>query len=239
MAKFVVPAEQQHAYKMAVQRANRRIKANLKYIEKNNITNNNTKRALVRGYWDSDTWAGDTMPLSRSNQGRYVFIDGVKTFKEFESKRDFDQYLNYLNHWGKEGRQFDANPKQIISDYKSTIIKALNEVKDHYNITLPGGQLPKEVLDALNDMTIEEITNFYGNGDPGEDMEISQFSSDDYINVETADDFISVVISRISMVKKFNTSDFADKYGKYIDGDIISYYRNEHRAQEKRAKRYR
>ena len=52
-------------------------------------------------------------------------------------------------------------------------------------------------------MNLQQITNFFGNGDPSEDIEISQFNSDDFMYVETAEDFTDVVRSRIASAKKF------------------------------------
>lgn len=207
MAKnFVVPKEQQHAYKMLVQRANRRVKSNLKYINQNKIKNEHTLRSLVGGFNEGDKWASRTMPFSRSNKGRYVWNADTEQqeFREFKTETEFNQYLKYLEKWGKEGREFDTHPKQIHANYKSAIIKALNEVKDHYNITLPNGQIPKEVIKEIDSMSLEQITNFFANGDPSEDMEISQFSSDDFLDVEDADDFKDVILSRINQIKKFH-----------------------------------
>lgn len=204
--KYIVPKSEQHAYKMLVQRANRRVKSNLKYINQNKIQSEHTKRSLAGGFTEGDKWASRTMPFSRSNKGRYLW-DADKEemyFKEFESEREFRQYLGQLEKWGKEGRTFDAHPKQIKENYKSAIIKALNEVKDHYNITLPNGQIPKEIIKEIDSMSLEQITNFFANGDPSEDMEISQFSSDDFLDVENAEDFKDVIISRISQIKKFH-----------------------------------
>lgn len=209
MANFVVPKEQQHAYKMLVQRANRRVKANLKYITKENITSDHTQRALAGSFVTKGHWATDTMPFSRSIKGRYIInADTGKTeFREFKTQTEFNQYLNYLSKWGQQtekGERFSAHPEEIKDNYKSAIIKALNEVKDHYSITTPGGQIPKEIIDEINSMTLEQITNFFGNGDPSEDVEISQFNSDDFIYVESAEDFKDVVISRINQIKRFH-----------------------------------
>lgn len=205
MGKFVVPKEQQHAYKMLVQRANRRVKANLKYIKTNNITSMDTQRSLVSSFTDHTQWAGKTMPFSRSIKGRWLTNadTGAMEFKDFANEREFKQYLKHLEKWGKEGKRFDASPRKIKEDYKTSIIKALNNIKDQYNITLPGGKLPKEIITAINSMTLQEITNFYANGDPGEDMEIAQFDSDDFVLVETAEDFIDVVVTRVNNIKKY------------------------------------
>ena len=206
---FVVPEELRHEYKMLVQRANRRVKSNIKYIEKNTITSDHTIRSLVGSFDDVLNWSSKTMPFSRSVKGRYIVNadTGYNEFREFKNRTEFEQYLNYLKKWGGnggKGERFDAHPKKIKEDYKQAIIKALNQVKDHYSISLPNGQIPKEILEDIDSMSLQEITNFFGNGDPAEDMEISQFSSDDFIDVESAQDFIDVIKSRIAMVKKFS-----------------------------------
>lgn len=205
---YTVPKELQHAYKMAVQRANRRVKSNLKYIEQNQITSHHTRRALVGSFGYDNSWAGKTTPFSRSIKGRFILNadTGEQEFREFKNKTEFDQYMSYLNKWGEEtkkGELFATHPKKIIEGYRQSIIKSLNQIKDHYNISLPNGQIPKEILKEIDSMTLEQITNFFGNGDPSEDMEISQFSSDDFLDVENADDFKDVVLSRIASIKRF------------------------------------
>lgn len=203
---FVVPKEQQHAYKMLIQRANRRVKANLNYITKHQIQNEHTQRSLVGSFNEHEKWASGRMPFSRSTKGRYLW-DADKeelVFREFKNEGEFKSYLKYLEKWGKEGRTFDASPKQVKENYKSAIIKALNEVKDHYNITMPGGQIPKEVIEELDSLTLEQITNFFANGDPSEDVEISQFSSDEFLEVTNAEEFTDVITSRIGALKKYH-----------------------------------
>ena len=133
---YTVPKEMQHVYKMAVQRANRRVKSNLNYINKNGIDSEHTKRALVGGFDDSINWASRTMPFSRSNKGRYITNadTGELEFREFKNKTEFDQYMRYLNKWGQEtkkGELFTAHPDQIKEDYTSSKIKSLNQIKEH------------------------------------------------------------------------------------------------------------
>ena len=208
--RYVVPKELQHEYKMLIQRANRRVKANLKYIQKENITNEHTQRALVGSFNDPVKWATGRMPFSRSNKGRYVWDadTGTQKFMEFTSERDFKQYLKHLEKWGeqtKRGERFDAHPEKIKAGYKSAIVKALNQVKDQYSISLPGGKLPDEVIKEIDSMNLEQITNFFANGDPGEDLEISQFNSDDFLLVQDAEGFTDVITSRIAAIKKFTS----------------------------------
>ena len=83
---FVVPAELRELYKATVQRANRRVKSNLKYIAKNTITADHTKRALVGSFDDPFKWAGGRMPFSRSVKGRYLWNADTEQmeFREFK-----------------------------------------------------------------------------------------------------------------------------------------------------------
>lgn len=206
---YIVPKELQHEYKMTVQRANRRIKSNLKYLAKNNITNEHTRRSLVASYDDPLKWASGRMAVSRSIKGRYIWNADREEmeFREFRTETEFKQYMNYLNKWGRQtekGELYDTHPKQIKANYKSAIIRALNEVKDHYNISLPNGQIPKKVLDMLDSLSLEQITNFFANGDPSEDVEVSQFSSDDFLDVTNAEEFTSVIETRINAIKQFH-----------------------------------
>lgn len=199
MAKnnFIVPKEQQHAYKMLVQRANRRVKANLKYIEKNKIDNFNTRRSLVGSFDDPVKWASGRMPYSRSTKGRYLWNADTEEmeFKEFTSEHDFKAYIRQLEKFGKEGDVFDHHPTKIISDYKEKIIKSLNAIIDQYSITLKNGQIPKEVLDALDTMTLKEATNFYSFYDIEEEVEKDNFDSDQYASVTNDQEFVDVTLS--------------------------------------------
>lgn len=207
MAKnnYIVPKSQQHFYKMAVQRANRRIKSNLKYITKNNIQDENALRSLVSGFYDQEKWATKSMPFSRSIKGRYIWdIDSEKQeFVEFKSEREFKQYMNFLNKWGKEGTGYETNPKRVKKSYEQAIIKALNQVKDHYNITLPGGKLPNEVVKMIKGLNIEELANFFGDRQVEEFVEVSHFSSDEFLDVTSPEDFIDVIKSRINQVQYY------------------------------------
>lgn len=172
------------------------------------ILDEHSQRTLVGGFMDHENWASATMPFSRSKKGRYLTDPdtGKQVFREFTSKADFDAYMRHMNKWGEDtGKKgdFAKAPKRIKEDYKQAIILALNQVKDQYSISLPNGQLPKEVVKMIDDLSFTQITNFFGDGDPSEDIEIGQFDSDDFVHVDTAEDFIDVVSTRINAIKKF------------------------------------
>ena len=206
--KFIVPKEMQHEYKMLIQRANRRIKSNLKYITDNNIRSEHTQRSLVSGFMDPEKWAGGRMPLSRSNKGRYVWNADTEQmeFREFGSEREFKQYINYLERWGKQtqrGEYYDTHPETIKKGYKQSIIKALNEVKDQFNISLPNNQLPKEIIKELDSLSLSQITNFFEGGQVDDDLMVEEFDTFTMFKVTDARGFIDIITSRIGMLKRF------------------------------------
>lgn len=200
---FTVPENERHAYKMLVQRANRRVKSNLKYIRDNKIEDYNTRRALIKSFDDPMKWSSGRMPFSRSIQGHYVWNTDTESmeFREFKSESQYRAYIRELENFGKEGKTYNASPTQIIENYKSNIIKSLNAIKDHYNITTPNGQIPKEILDALDTMTLKEATNFYTMYDVEEELERENFDSDAYANVTDAEGFVDVTLSILGVTK--------------------------------------
>lgn len=221
---YQVPKELRHEYKMLVQRANRRIKSNLKYITKNGITSEHTQRALVGSYNDPLKWSSGRQAFSASSTGRYLWdVDKEEmVFREFKNQTEFKQYLNHLETWGKKvekGELWRTHPDQIKQEYKDSIIKSLNQVVNRQSISLPNNEIPKEIIEALDDLNIQQISNFFNGGHISEDVEIAQFSSDEYVEVDNVEDFIDVVMTRIHSTTRMYELDNkeiieADKSGK-------------------------
>ena len=211
-SNYIVPVEDRHAYKMLVQRANRRVKSNLKYVNKHNITDHNTRRALIDSYDEHEKWAGGRMPFSRSIKGHYVWNPDteVMEFKEFRNKSEFDSYVRQLEKYGKEGDDYARSPKQVVEDRKEKIIKSLNSIIDQYSISLKNGQIPSEVIKALDTMTLKEATNFYSYYDIEEEVEKENFDSDDYANVTNDQEFVDVTLSILGITREM----LADRTGK-------------------------
>ena len=219
-----VPEELRQEYKLLVQRANRRIKANLKNAEKYNVRSEDSLRALVGGFYDKSNWSSKTMPFSRSIKGRYITNPntGEQVFKEFKNKTEFDQYLKYMNNWGEKtgkGEQFSRHPNKVLNDYKDKLKRSLEQVMAHYSISTPNGQLPIEVEKAINEMTLDDLTAFFRSEDISETLEIAQYSSDDFVQVDTEEDFTTTVISRIYATSKMNKEKFKDT--GYVNEQLI------------------
>lgn len=180
--KWTVPKEDRLQYKLLVQEANRQVKRNLKYLEKNNINSINTTRSLVFGYQHKENWAGEKMIFSRS----------VK----FESQQD---YTNYLKHLTKMAM---AKPKEMEKSYKATIIDRLQRTANIWGVSLPGNKVPDEVVKEVNSLNLEQLQNWFEIGDPEEDIEVNQYASDEYFGVSDYEDFKDVTLTRIGWLKK-------------------------------------
>ena len=181
---YRVPKEEQHAYKMLVQRANRQIKKNLKYIEEHDIRTANTQRSLVFDYGDMANWATEKTTFSRS----------IK----FESEKDYRQTMRHLTKFA------NTSAPKLEKAYRDTIIDRLQDTAIKYQIQLDEhGQVPQNIIDMLDDMTLEQLQQWFDIGDPEEDTEVQQYGSDDYAQIAggTLQDFTDTTKTRVEWIK--------------------------------------
>ena len=181
-AGYKVPLADRLAYKLLVQEANRQVKRNLKYLQKNGITSTNTTRSLVFGYTDKNNWAGDKMVFSRSIN--------------FESKQDYNNYIKHLK------KMAAAKPQRMEKDYKKVIVDRLQRTANIWGVDLPGNRVPDELIEEVESLNLEQLQNWFEVGDPEEDIEVSQYGSDDYFGVSSYEDFKDVTLTRIGWLKK-------------------------------------
>lgn len=190
-AGFVVPTEARAEFKKTIQRANRRIQANLKYIKEEGIRTNAIKSALAHDFTNKRKWATKSAPLSYSTQ--------------FKDEAEYKAFMRFVNRWGEDtGRKggYAADPKRRMEVGKTAIYKALNGLMDAKGISLEewGGDLPPELKAKVDGMTLEQISKFFEYTDvSGED---ETFDSDDvaYGDIE---DFIDYIDSKVSAVQHY------------------------------------
>lgn len=179
---YKVPEADKQEYKLLVQQANRQVKRNLKYLEDNNITSLNTTRSLTFNYQDKQNWISEKTVFSRATK--------------FDSRQD---YLNYRKHLEK---MVHARPKELEKDYRATIVDRLQRTANIWGIDLPNNRISDDLIKEVNAMNLEQLQNWFEIGDPEEDIEVSQFGSDDYFGVSTYEDFRDVTLTRIGWLKK-------------------------------------
>lgn len=193
--KFIVPKELQSEFNLLIQRANRRIKANLKYIQKEGIQSEATQRALLGDYTDRGSWYTDKTVFSRS--------------KTFSSEKAYAQYVRHVMKWGGDYGNIKSNgirhdPEGIKEGYYKQIVSALTTVaidNGGGGILTKRGKLPAGISKALRGLSLEQISNFFDHADPTEDIEYYGFSSYEYLGVDR-DEFIDITIGKINTLKQ-------------------------------------
>ena len=209
--KFTVPTHLREEYKRLTQLANRRVKSIYKQVEKT-APGSVVARAVLKGYASKHNWASEKMPFSRSIKGYYITDaeTGRKDFIDFRGEKDFQRHLDRLykfaydtgdDKWSAE-RHIDVVLDDRANEERKKIIQGLNNLKDQYNYSLPGGQLPQEVIDELNSMDYNQLAHFWSGG-VVDDIEVEQWDSDDFIQVASEKGFVDTVLSRIAESKKF------------------------------------
>lgn len=188
---YVVPTDARAEFKKTIQRANRRILSNVKYISENNIRDNYVKNLLAGDYARKKNWTTKSTPLSSSTR--------------FKSEADFKAFMTYINRWaedrGKRG-EYAASPTTIIDGYKSHIYGSLNGLARNRGISLEkwDGDLPAEIKKKIDSLSLEQITQFYDYVDPtlGE----QDFDSDQ-VGEGSVEDYIDYIDGRLSALQKY------------------------------------
>lgn len=185
---YRVPADQQAEFNLMIQRANRRIKSSLKFIQSEDIKSENARRALLGDYASPSAWHTEKTPFSRS--------------KIFASEKEYKQFTRHVEQWG--GHDFKRSAETIKEGYYKSIISALTTVaidNGGGGILDKRGRLPTKITKALRGLSLEQISNFFDHADPTEDIEYYGFSSDEYYGVDR-DEFIDITMGKINALKE-------------------------------------
>lgn len=188
---YIVPTDARAEFKKTIQRANRRILSNVNYISENNVRDRYVQNMLAGDYSRKKNWATKSTPLSSSTR--------------FKSEADFKAFMEYISRWsedrGKRG-DYAASPKTIIEGYKSHIYGTLNGLARNRSISLEkwGGDLPPEVKEKLESLSLEQITQFYDYVDPflGE----QDFDSEQ-VGEGSVEDYVDYIEGRLSALQKY------------------------------------
>ena len=188
---YIVPTDARAEYRQMIQRANRRVLANLKYLKDNGIKDNQVKTMLVGDFSSKRKWATTKSPFSSSTK--------------FSSKKEYDQFMRFVSRWGEDtGRRggHKADPKAIEAGYRDSILKSISGLVRNKGISLEEwkGQLPPELMKEINELSIEQMTHFYRVVDPSGEVEL--FDSDQ-VEYEDVDDFLDYMKGITSELKKF------------------------------------
>lgn len=172
-----------------VQRANRRIRSSLKYIEKNDIQTENTKRALVGDYISPTARHTPTTTFSRT--------------KVFESESAYKAYKRHVEQWG--GKENVRTASGVDKAYYEAIIKALTTTAQEHGegqIFTEDGRLPAEIAEEIKKLTLEQKVNWFETSDISEDLEYSEWGYEDYVEGVDREKFVDLTLGRINQLKE-------------------------------------
>lgn len=185
---FTVPAGERKDFKLLVQRANRTINANLRFIEKEDVQTGRAQRQLLGDYIDKNAWHTEKTAFSR----------GVR----FDSEKAYKDYVRQLQRWGGEGAE--KSVKSTRQRVYENIVKSLNTTADIYGqgVKDDSGHLPKEITERLEKMSVEQLLNFFDIADPTEDIEHQSWSYEEYQEGVDRDTFVDITMTRLNYLEQ-------------------------------------
>ena len=191
MSEYIVPTDARAEYRQMIQRANRRVLSNLKYLKENGIRDNQIKTMLAGDFSSKKKWATKNSPFS------------YKT--TFKSEKAYREFMRYVSRWGEDtGKRggYKADVKRIKDEYKTAIYKTINGLVRNKGISLEewGGDLPPELKKRIESLSLEQLTHFFRYVDPSGEVEV--FDSDQ-VDGDEAEDMIDYLSGVLSSLEKF------------------------------------
>lgn len=188
---YTIPAQDRADFRKMIKRANRRVLSNIKFIDEQQIRDNQIKTNLIGDFGSKKKWGTKTAPFSSSTK--------------FSSEKEYQDFLRYVSRWGEDtGTRggHKADPRRMEKAWRSSIYKSLNGLARDKGISLEewGGDLPPDVLRQIDRMTLEQMSHFYRYIDPSGNVE--EFDSDQ-VDAENVDDFIDYIRQQLGAIEKF------------------------------------
>ena len=236
MAKsnFRVPQNERNEFNNLVRKANRRIYANMKYIQQEGIESDAARRALLGRQATPDTWHTSKTPFSRSVKFN-AFTDS--NGREISGEQAYKSYKRMLERFAVEG---EHDPQNLKQGYYESIIKSLNVVADNIGegVLTTKKRLPANLAKKIGDLTLEQMTHYFDEGDISEDFEYRGYRGEDYADVFDRQSFVDVTMQRINTLKELYPSkeqrELKAMYGAKYPNKTITQLESLHRRRLKR-----
>ena len=240
MAKnnFRVPASERDEFARLVRRANAKIYANMKYIQQEEITSDSAKRALLGHKATPEGWHTAKTPFSRSVKfGGFTDSNG----RQISGENEYKAYKRMLERFAESG---EHDPETLKQGYYESIIKSLNVVADNIGegILTTRKKLPANLAKKIQDLTLEQMTHYFDEGDISEDFEYRGYRGEDYADVFDRKSFVDVTMQRINTLKELYPSKeqkaLKATYGKKYPNKTITQLESMHkRATQRKLKK--
>lgn len=196
---YKIPEDDLREYRRLVQRANRQIYKNMKYIQQENIKSESTQRALLGHKADRAAWVSDKTPFSRAIKFKPITTANGRTIS---GEEQYKQYRRMLERFG--GDSAEHTPEAMKERYYQSIVRSLTTLAESSGATVmtKKGHLPKAVTNAIKSMTLEQMTHYFDEGDPSDDLDYIYYKWEDYDNVTSRKEFVDLTKRQINRLKE-------------------------------------
>ena len=188
---FRVPAELRKDYNLLVQKANRQIMKNLKYIQQEDIKDQRVHEALLGVKVDHSNWHTQKTPFSRS-----VVFKSRKT----EDGRTITAEQQYKSYVRALERYSERDIEEVRDGYYKNIIQALTTMAIETGNLDEKGKLPANLARRIKNLSTEQLIHFFDD-DPTERIEGARWGSDDYEGADM-EQFIDVTVGHLQALRK-------------------------------------
>lgn len=188
---YKVPKELRQDFSLLVQRANRRIMSNLKYIQKEDIKDPRIHEALLGVKVDHADWHTQKTPFSRSIVFRAKKTEDGRTIT---AEQQYKSYTRALEKYA------DRNIEEVREGYYKNIIKSLTTLAIDTGNLDEKGKLPANLARRIKNLSTEQLVHFFDD-DPTERIEGLRWGSDDYEGADM-DQFVDVTVAHLKALRQ-------------------------------------
>lgn len=202
---YILPTSARREYNALVQRANRRIISNMKYIQQEEIQSEQVQRSLLGKFVEPENWHGGKVAFSRSVKFEPRTITDERGIeRKISGEQAYKLYLRQLEKYG--GIEEPRTVEGLKEGYYKAIIKNLTTVAlDNPGVLTAKGQLPANIAKKVREMSLEQMQHYFAEVDVAEDLEYLPYSGEDYNGV-TREEFVQVTMQRLNTLKEIYPS---------------------------------
>lgn len=171
--RYWIPKSDSQYFDALIDAANSKIKANLEFIQKEDIRDPATIRTLVADYSARSEWATKNLVYTKHKY-------------QFKDEKEYRATVRHLEKWTDPGNADFKDPAALKEDYYKSIIRSLTTVAIENNVDIldEKGNLPKSITNKIKGLTLEQMRNWFDHGDVAEHVERNGFNSKDFLGVD-------------------------------------------------------
>lgn len=198
-SSYRVPESERNEFRLLVQRANRHIMRNLKYIQQEEIESESVNRALLGRKADRSEWATEKTPFSRSINFTSKTTSNGRTIS---AEKVYKDYVRMLKRYADSD---EHTVEGLKKGYYKAIIGGLNRLASESGapVFYKNGLLPVQIRQAVKSLSLEQLTHYFDEGEGAAgDYEYLYYMYEHYTGLTTREDFIEVTLKHINTLKE-------------------------------------